>query len=278
MAILASGQSQAFVHGHRGCRGLMPENTVPAFVHAIALGVVTLELDVVISADSIPVVSHEPWFHHKFTTLPDGRPLTKDDEYNHNIYKLSYEQIKKYDVGLRNHPGYPSQKSLPTHKPALYEVFDTIEKLKPDKIWYNIEIKRRKEWDSIYHPPAALFVQLVMDEIKKYDLQERVIIQSFDHESLIYVKNNYPTIKTAILVEDMRTPSQHLEILGFTPYIYSPYYKLIDREVVGKLKSLGMKVIPWTVNDVDTAQKLMSFNVDGIITDYPDRILSLIHE
>lgn len=278
LAILTSGQSQAFVQGHRGCRGLMPENTVPAFVHAVELGVVVLELDVVISADSVPVVSHEPWFHNLFTTLPDGRPLKKDDELNHNIYALSYEQIKMYDVGLRTHPGYPAQKSLPTHKPALHEVFDTIEKVKPGKIWYNIEIKRRKEWDNIYHPPVALFVKLIMDEIQKFNLQERIIIQSFDHESLIYLKNNYPKIKMAILVEDIRTPRQHLEILGFTPDIYSPYYKLIDQNVVAEVKSLGMNVVPWTVNDVETAQKLISYNVDGIITDYPDRILSLIHE
>lgn len=278
MAILSSGQPQAFVQGHRGCRGLMPENTVPAFVHAIELGVVILELDVVISADSVPVVSHEPWFNHLFTTLPNGLPLTKENEHSHNIYTLSYEEIKRYDVGLRTHPGYPTQKSVPTHKPALSEVFDAVEKLKPGEIWYNIEIKRRKEWDNFYHPPAALFVQLVIDEIQKYDLQNRIIIQSFDHESLIYVKKNYPAIKTAILVEDLRAPRQHLEILGFTPDIYSPNYKLIDQGVVAELKLLGMNVVPWTVNDVEAAQKLISYNVDGIISDYPDRILSLIRE
>ena len=268
--------AQGFIHGHRGCRGLMPENTIPAFIHAVEMGITTLEMDIVITSDSIPLVSHEPWFNHLFTTLPDGMPLDKDAEREHNIFKLSYEQIKKYDVGLRQNPQYPTQKSISAYKPALSEVLDTIEKLIPEKIYYNIELKRKIGFDNDFHPTSDVFADLVMDVIYAFHIENRVIIQSFDHEILSYVKKKYPGITIAILVEDLRSPENHIEMLGFTPQIYSPNFRLINKPLVEKIKSMGMQIIPWTVNSEEVANGLIEYNIDGIITDYPDRIIKIM--
>src|ERR1700754_3858617 len=108
--------------GHRGCRGLMPENTIPAMMKALELGVTTLEMDAVITADNQVVLSHEPFFNHEITTKPDGKLVTAQEEKSLNIYKMTYAQTQQYDVGLRPHPRFPQQQKLKATKPLLKEV------------------------------------------------------------------------------------------------------------------------------------------------------------
>ncbi len=121
------GPKKFDIDGHRGCRGLMPENTIPAMLKAIDLGVNTLEMDVVITADDKVVVSHEPFFNHEITTLPSGKTFEEKDEKQYNIYRMTYDSVLKYDVGIKPHPRFPLQQKMNVQKPLLSVLIDSME-------------------------------------------------------------------------------------------------------------------------------------------------------
>jgi len=262
--------------GHRGCRGLMPENTVPAMLSALSLGVHTLEMDVVITKDKQVVLSHEPFFNHEIATKPDGSPVDAKEEKSLNIYQMTYDQVKGFDVGLRPHPRFPKQEKIKAVKPLLADLLDSVAQYmmlsRRPAPYFNIETKSLPVSDNIYHPAPAEFVELLMGVIKAKHVEERVVIQSFDFRTLKYLHEHYPAIKTAMLIEDddKRSFEQQVKDLGFNPTIYSPHYSLVNEELIGKCRSLNIKVIPWTVNDKETITKLRALGVDGIISDYPD--------
>lgn len=264
------------IEGHRGCRGLMPENTIPAMMKALELGVTTLEMDAVITKDKQVILSHEPFFNHDITTGPDGKYVTEQDERNLNIYKMTYAQTQTYDVGLKPHPRFPNQKRLKATKPLLKEVIENVEayhKLNGGRtVFYNIETKTQPATDGIYHPSPGEFVNTLMNVINGANIGDRVIIQSFDFRTLQILHKRYPAIKTAALVEDFdkRSLEEQLKALGFKPTIYSPHYSLVNKELIAKCHEQQIKVIPWTVNDKTKIDELKALGVDGIITDYPD--------
>lgn len=266
------------IEGHRGCRGLMPENTVPAMLHAIDMGVTTLEMDVVFTKDMQPILSHEPFFNHEITTKPDGSFVTEAEEHSLNIYTMDYDSVKRYDVGMKAHPRFPEQKKMPAVKPLLLDVIDCVEshlqENKKKKVFYNIETKTNKLTDNIYHPEPAAFVDALMKVLLQKEITSRVIIQSFDFRTLRYLKFHYPYMKTSLLIEDfdMRPFEEQLTMAGFKPTIYSPAYNLVTRKMINYCRSKNIKVIPWTVNDKAVFDSLVAKKVDGIITDYPDRI------
>jgi len=264
------------LEGHRGSRGLMPENTIPAMYKAIDLGVTTLEMDAVITKDKQVILSHEPFFNHEISTKPDGSEVKLEEERSLNIYQMDYDQVKQFDVGKKVHPRFQRQQKMKASKPRLADVIDSVEwfcKQKqlrfPD---FNIETKSFPLTDGTYHPPPQEFVELIMGVVRSKGIEKRVIIQSFDFRTLQYVHKSYPSIRTAMLIEDFdkRSLEQQLKDLGFTPSIYSPDYSLINTALVEKCHQLKMKVIPWTVNDKATIDRLRAMGVDGIITDYPD--------
>src|SRR6478735_8048590 len=131
--------------GHRGCRGLMPENTIPAMLKALDLGVNTLEMDVVITADNQVLLSHDPYFNHELTTKPGGSFVIPEEEKELNIFKMTYAETQRYNVGLKPHPRFPTQQKIAVTKPLLAHLIDSVEqygilkKLPP--VWYNIETK-----------------------------------------------------------------------------------------------------------------------------------------
>jgi glycerophosphoryl diester phosphodiesterase len=265
------------IQGHRGCRGLMPENTIPAMLKAIDLGVTTLEMDVVVSKDNKVVVSHEPWFETDITTKPDGSFIKPGEGMmKYNIYQMSYDEIMKYDVGMKPHPRFPKQQKLNAIKPLLGDLMDSVENYLSKKanarIQYNIEIKSLPAGDNRFHPVPADFVELIMTVIKEKKMEHRVIIQSFDFRPLKYLHEKYPSIRTAMLIEDsdVNDFEGQLGRLGYTPEVYSPNQDLVDEKLVKECHDKGMKIIPWTVNDSKQIKKLRKMGVDGIITDYPD--------
>ncbi len=266
------------IQGHRGCRGLYPENSLPAFSKAIALGVHTLELDVVISKDHKVVVSHEPYMNHEIALDVYGNAISQDNELNHNLYQMSYDNIKRYDCGSKVHPRFPEQKKLNVYKPLLEEVIDLADELTNKTIRYNIEIKSLPEYDGIYSPPVEEFVQLVIEVIYSKQITERTTLQSFDLRALEIINLKLPKVSIALLVDENECIEEKLLDLSFQPDILSPYYKLLSAEIVHKIQMANMKVIPWTINDPKAMQQMIDFKVNGIITDYPDRLISLLKE
>ena len=262
--------------GHRGCRGLYPENTIPGFLKAIDLGVTTLEMDLVITKDKKVILSHEPFFNHEITTLPNGEYVSESNERELNIYEMVYSEVKKYDVGQKAHPRFLQQQKIKANKPLLTEVIDSVEMHaktnNKQPLFYNIETKIQPQTDNVYHPEPQEFVDLIMAVILEKKIQNRVIVQSFDSRSLQYLHQKYPSIKTALLVEafDKKSFEKQIEDLGFTPTIYSPAQELVDLNLVQECRSKMIKLIPWTVNDLETIRRFVALGVDGIITDYPN--------
>lgn len=263
------------IQGHRGARGLAPENTIPAFKKAIDLGVHTLELDVVISADKQVVVSHEPQFNPAFSIDADKKPVESFDQYN--IYKMPYADVKKFDVGSRKNILFPDQKTESTNKPLLKEVIAFQKKYAPNvKIKYNIEIKSLTEEYNKTQPEPIEFIELVLKAIGKSLKPEQLCLQSFDKNILIRLNEiNKPNKRFQIswLIEekDDNEIDSNLELLGFKPDIWSPYYKTLTQERIKILHSKNIKVIPWTVNNKTDMENLANMGCDGLITDYPDR-------
>lgn len=270
------------LQGHRGCRGLMPENTIPAMLRALELGVTTLEMDVVISGDGQVVLSHEPFFNHEISRDPTGKPIPESQEKKHNLYRLTYNQISQYDVGLQPHPRFPQQAKIAAQKPTLATLMDEVEKFRQEKqlppCWFNIETKTNAATDHLFHPAPAEFVDKLMSVIRAKHIESRTIIQSFDVRTLQYLHQKYPSIQTALLIEDddKRPLPVHLERLGFTPSIYSPYHEHVDATLVQQCRTQGMRLIPWTVNLLPRMQQLKELGVDGIISDYPNLFAELM--
>lgn len=274
--VVPVSQTEFDKQGHRGCRGLMPENTIPAMIEAIGLGVTTLEMDVVITKDKKVILSHEPWMEADIATKPTGEYVTAAEAKSLNIYQMNYAEVRKYDVGMKPHPRFPGQKKLKAYKPLLSEVIDNVnEDMKTRRRpfpFYNIETKATSKGDNINHPVPEEFVELLMAVIMSKGIEEQVIIQSFDFRTLQYLHKKYPSIKTAALVEatDKRNIETLIKDLGFTPTIYSPAYQLVNAAAISACHEKGIKIIPWTVNDKAKIEELKKMGVDGIITDYPD--------
>lgn len=267
--------------GHRGCRGLMPENTIPAMLKALDLGVTTLEMDAVITADSQVILSHEPFFNHAITTKQDGTFIPESEERTYNIYKMTYAETQKFDVGLKPNPRFPQQQKLAATKPLLRDVIDSAERYVKEHnrspVYYNIETKTTPLTDGIYHTKPDVFVRLLMQVITEKGITERVFIQSFDVRTLQILHQQFPQVKTSLLVEDddTRPFKEQLKRLGFTPTIYSPAYNLVDAALVQQCKAAGVQLIPWTVNDKETIVRLKQLGVDGLISDYPNLFAGL---
>ena len=259
--------------GHRGARGLSPENTTEAMLEALKYPITTLELDVVIAKDNVVMVSHEPWMSSEICLDLKGNSVK---EKAINLYKLTSDDIVKYDCGSKKHDRFPQQKKMKTFKPRLEKLLSETEKVilqKNLQINYNIEIKSTPEDERDgFQPDVAKFTDLVIATIIRKVDPSRVTIQSFDWRVLKYLHKAYPTWKTVALIEESFTPEKVLKNLGFTPTVFSPYFKELSAEKIKFFQKKGVQVIPWTVNEVSDMEKMLKMGVDGIITDYPDRI------
>lgn len=266
--------------GHRGCRGLFPENSIDGFIEALRLGVTTLEMDVVISRDRQVICSHDPWFSHFISTDPEGLELLEEDELKHLIFEKTLEEILKYDCGLRYYAAFPKQQKRRSQKPTLGAVIDAAEafakKTGRPKPFYNIETKCTPEGDLRFHPEPGDFSELLLEVIFNRKVESRTLIQSFDIRSLRYIRRKYPKIKLSLLIENDRSAEENIQKLGFAPSTYSPDYELVTPELIKYCRKMKMKLIPWTVNDTADMKRLINMGVDGLISDYPDKFATLI--
>lgn len=270
------------LQGHRGARGLAPENAIPAFRRALELGVTTLEMDVVISGDGKVVVSHEPWMSHVICSLPSGEPVPEDEAREHNLYRMPYAEIEQYDCGRRRHPDFPQQQTHPAVKPLLRDVIARAEEYvsthdRPP-VFYNIEFKSRPDWDGHFHPPPEAFARRLLEVVHENGVAARTLIQSFDERALRAARqlragrDEEAAVRLALLVGRGRRGglTDHLESLGFTPAVYSPDFRRVDETLLREAHARGLAVVPWTVNERDAMRRLIRVGVDGLITDYPN--------
>jgi glycerophosphoryl diester phosphodiesterase len=263
--------------GHRGFRAKYPENSVQGFIAAIDTGVKTLEMDVVLSKDNHVVVSHDPVFLKSLCLSPTGKELKDDSKL---LYQMRYETIMQYDCGSLGNSRFPDQKKMKTYKPLLSEVITAADeytaKNNLPEMRFNIEIKSSSKGDGIYHPKPALFVEIVYEIIKLFEAEDRCTIQSFDPRILQYLDRTNNGSKLALLVDNDLGVEKNIDLLGFTPDIYSSEYTLLTEEDVEVAHDMGMDVVPWTVNERSEMEKLIDWEVDGLISDHPDILMEVV--
>lgn len=268
----AQDQKKTEVHGHRGFRGLYPENTLTAFKAAAKAGADYIELDIIISKDSQVVVSHDPWFNSKICSQADNKKVKKSKQ--RNLHAMTYAEIKKYDCGKRGNKKFPEQIKIAAYKPLLIEVIETMERYTKENnlppIKYNIEIKSNSMGDGKYHFDPVITVALVYDIIEKFNMNDRIIIQSFDVRSLLAIHTLQPQLKTGLLVANLRSVKHNIRKLGFTPSYYNPAAPICKTKTIEQSHKMGCKVVVWTVNSEKDMKHFIAIKVDGIITDFPD--------
>ena len=271
------------LQAHRGGAGLMPENTLSAMKNAMDLdGINTLEFDLQLSADKKVVVSHDNYFHPRYSTRPDGTLIQKDDPREY-LYTMPYDSITKYDVGLRFVDRWPEQAKIPEVKPLASDLIDFTEQYAREKgmkpFNYNIEIKsRRGDGEGTLWPDYVEFCDVCMPLLLSKNLGDRLIVQSFDTRSLEYVHQKYPGVVLSYLTEEEYDIATILSQISFRPEWWSPNFEAITAENVAYCHSLGIKVVPWTVDEPADILRMVSCGVDAIISNYPDRLIELVRE
>ncbi|OGR67099.1 MAG: hypothetical protein A2X30_06450 [Elusimicrobia bacterium GWB2_63_16] len=255
------------VHGHRGSRGTVPENTLPAFEAALLAGADVLEFDLGVTKDGVVIVSHEPKVTPERCLGADGNKLDKPVA----IRELTLAELKKYDCGTLLNPKFPQQIEVPgTPMPTLEEVFELVKKsgyAAAPKVEFNIETKIFP-YEPALSPSPEEFARLVTDVVKKHGMEARVMVQSFDVRTLRAVKKFAPAIRTSQLTYE--------SLVDIVPAlknskvdIWSPNYKWITVEAVKEAQAAGIKVAPWTINTRKEWDLAIAAGVDAIITDYP---------
>lgn len=268
------------LQGHRGARGLVPENTIPSFLKALDYGVDTIELDLAVSADGRLIVSHEPWMNPEICRDPSGNVIEGDGR-QFNLYRMTADSIASFDCGSWGHPRFPHQIPMAVNKPMLTDAIAAIEaevrrrRLKP--VRYNIETKIQPGWEGEYTPQPDEFARLVHQEVVNSGIRGRAILQSFDERTLIAMKAIDPEMPLALLVENPMGLEANLARLAFKPDIYSPYHLFTHQGLRDSTREMGILLIPWTVNRTGDMRRLLELGVDGIITDYPDSARILRH-
>jgi len=285
------------IQGHRGARGLAPENTLPAFARALAIGVTTLELDCAITKDGVVVVSHDPAFNPDITRGPDGKWLK---ETGPALWSLGFRDTQRYDVGRINPASayarrWPEQRPVDgTRVPRLADLFALVRKSGNETIRFNIETKISPLEPGQSTTPDD-FARKLIAAIRAGGMEHRAAIQSFDWRTLQVVQKEAPGIPTVYLTVEKGfmdsiqrdkpsspwTAGFHVSRYGGSiprmvkaagGAVWSPYYAETTREQVKEAQSLGLKVVVWTVNEPADMRRMIEWGVDGIISDRPDLV------
>ncbi len=283
------------LQGHRGARGLAPENTLPAFQTALELGVDTIECDMAITRDGVVVIHHDLWLNPDTTRGPDGKWL---DKRGPAISELTFAELQQYDVG-RLKPGTDYAKGFPDQRPAdgariprLSDLFDLVKKSGNTTVGFDCETKISPLEPAATLPPEE-FARRAIAEIRKAGMERRLMIQSFDWRTLQVIQKEAPEIRTMYLTSP-RTIAPSADgkpspwLAGFAPEsqggsvpravnaaggkIWAPNQTFLTPAMLAEARALGIAVIPWTVNDPAMMVKLLEMGVDGIISDRPDLV------
>ncbi len=293
IAAFASSEAQAFdLQAHRGGRGLAPENTLAAFSKALNLGVTTLELDTVLTADGVVVVSHDAVLNPNLTRGPDGAWLTAPGP---AIRTLTLAQLKQFDVGrlqpdTRYAQAQPEQQAVDGERiPTLDELFALVEQRGDTQVRFNIETKI-SPLQAELTPPPQVFVEALLAVIRQHGMEQRVTLQSFDWRTLKVAQQLAPYLPRVHLssqqsasnnVADPRwTDGLRLADHGSVPrmvkaagaMVWSPQFGDATAESVKEAQMLGLPVVVWTVNEPAQIDAMLALGVDGIISDRPDRV------
>lgn len=266
----AYSQNTVRVIGHRGCRGIMPENTIAGFQKAIEDGADGIEWDVVVNGEGKLVVSHEPYFHRDFCLDPEGNEIK--DEKLYNIYKMSQSEIETFDCGSKPHKNFPEQKKNIARKPLLKDAVAKLKSSVRSKLIL-FEIKSDEPEYGISQPYPEAYVELILEEVALYKFPN-VVYMSFDKNIIEALHKKAPKLRLAYLTYlPKKSAKGYLKELSFTPFALGMYHLTINKRKLKQLRSKKVAIYAWTVNETNTAHKMMDLGIDAIITDYPRTII-----
>ena len=310
----AGGDNHFDLEAHRGGIGLTVESTLASFAKGLETGVSTLELDLQITKDGREVITHDRKISGQ--KCQDTAPVTPNDPQFPYVGKyikaLTFDQVRSLDCGSQTQPQFPGQQASPGAKmPTLAEVFALADSYRASQVRFNIETKVEAGAPQ-ETAPREQFVDVALREIDKAHMQHRVSIQSFDWGSLRLVQQRAPQIPTVALTNkdflqagqpgkspwlggidaddfggDLVAAAASLGFNAISPVHGTPqngkvtdpgYVPYVTADMVQRAHAAGMKVIPWTVDDKPTMRALIATGVDGLITDYPDRLRDVMAE
>jgi glycerophosphoryl diester phosphodiesterase len=265
LACFASGAAERIlVHGHRGARARRPENTIPAFEYAIAQGVDALEMDMAVTKDNVIVISHDPILEPPVCTGPSASAV---------IRQLTLIEVRQWDCGAVRNPRFETQQTVPgTRIPTLDEVFQLASR---GAFEYNIETKSFPDHPE-YTPSPEEFSRMVLEKIRYYHLEKRIILQSFDFRTLIAMRKLAPEIRLSALIESDSRDFAAVSSAAANAEIISPEFHLVTPENVAAAHRAGLQVVPWTANMPADWDKLTAAKVDAIISDDPAALIAYL--
>jgi glycerophosphoryl diester phosphodiesterase len=266
LGLQAFAANKILVHGHRGARAVLPENTMPAFEYAIGVGVDVLELDLAVTKDNVLVVSHDPHVNPTICKDVQGKVAIRD---------LTFAELERFDCGARQNPLFPKQKPVPgTRIPKLDDVLALADR---GKFHFNVETKIFAKYPELTPSPEE-FARLVLDAVKKRRLIDRVILQSFDFRTLHAMKKLEPRMRLSALFETASSKSFTEIAREAGARIVSPKYPLVTKAEVDAAHAAGLQVVPWTANTREDWAKLADAGVDAIISDDPAELIAYLKE
>lgn len=258
----------------------MPENTIPAFLHAMELGCDWIEMDVVITGDGQVLVSHEPWIDARICRDANGGSFSEKAGRDLNIFQLPLSEVRSYFCIPSTVDVQRGMWKEDWHKPTLAEVVHATDRFAHERgsapVKFNIEIKSEVEWYGIFQPLPVPFAEQVLAEIDMLHIKERCLIQCFDVSVLEAVHASAPEMPVALLVENDEALEHHLQRLSFKPGYYSPEFHMVNEELVRTLRAREIGLLAWTANEPEDIRSLIVLGVDGIITDHPERVTSAL--
>jgi len=271
LAILAVGaaiggeRDEFDLQGHRGCRGLLPENTMPAFERALELEVTTLEFDLQVTRDRVVIVAHDQQLNPALCRYDDGSKVTRAA-----FKDLDYDDLTHIECGSRRAAGFGEQQTVPNARIPMFVEVLTLARDADYPVRVSVEIKLQDARKAI---PVDEFARLVVDGLRATGMETRAIVQSYEPAALRAVAALAPEIPRAILVRKRARYDAAIEESNAT--ILSPKHPSLRQEDVDSMQARGIPVVPWTVNDPPDIRRVLGLGVDGIISDYPDRVIAI---
>jgi len=267
-SMLLTGQNTK-IFGHRGCRGLLPENTIAAFNKAIELGVDGIEWDVVVNKDKELIISHESYIDKSYCKYIDGKSIQNKSKEDLNIYNMTTDDIHKYDCGSIYKDRFPDQILQKSTKPSVKQAFNEIIFNKKTEILF--EIKSFPTDYNIYQPKATEYADIIYNELRNNTRLEHITFMSFDKNILNELVKLFPQNKYIYLIYNpLKSYKDIIDELNFKPFGLGIYYHIITDNIIKQAHNNDIKIYAWTVNNNKDAIKLINKGVNGIITDYPN--------
>lgn len=269
--MISQGKVEYF--GHRGCRGILPENTIIGFNKALELGADGIEWDVIVNKDNELIISHEPYADAQYCLDPSGESFSKKKEKGFNFHKMTTEEIQAFDCGSNGNSKFPEQQKVQSIKPTVQEAFKKVN-IKDKAILF--EIKSEEKDYGTFQPLPKEYAKIIATEIENYAYKSNIIFMCFDANLLNELHKVLPDYRYVYLTYvPLKSIKSFLNDIDFVPYALGMYHVTITKKDVKKSNQAGVKVFAWTVNSEKHCEKLIRYGVEGIITDYPDRIKRL---